>query len=146
MTWSHRPMTAILLGAAVLASCGDGAEGLDPTLRVPDAGVYDYDALIGTSDSTVDTLAGTLELTSTTPDTITGRWAVPGFTGQSHRAAWNINAYVMPATPTQIPGTLNHRLWRHRNGSDLSCVASYQRVEMSDTFTSTTVCSLRRGN
>ena len=137
-------MTALFLMGATLAACGDGSEGLAPELRTPATGVYQYDAIVQVDDSLADTLAGVLDISFAHPDSIVGRWNVPGFVPATERGLWNVNAYVIPATPTQHGGTLNHRIWRRSDGSGLLCTSSYQRVEPTDTFSANGSCSLVR--
>ena len=138
---------ALLLLACPLIACGDGDEGLDPTMRAPEVGTYEYEAHIVTSDTLpADTLSGEFEISVASEDSILGSWSVQGYTGAPVRGIWNVNAYTLPAVPTSIQGAVTHRVWRQSGSLDLSCSLSYERVEAADTFRSSTgnSCTLLR--
>lgn len=142
------PRLRTLLLVLSIAACGDGDEGLDPTMRAPDTGTYEYEALILTSDTLPpDTLIGQFDIAVASPDSLIGSWSVQGYTGAPVRGTWNINAYTVPAVPTSIGGAVTHRVWRQSGNANLSCALSYERVEMAaDTFRSSTGnrCTLYR--
>lgn len=129
-------------------ACSDEDEALDPTLRAPAVGLYDYDALVHRSDTTPpDTLVGQLQIVAANQDSIVGTWAVAGFGTASVRGNWNVTAYTLPAPTTTLGGTVTHRVWRSGGGSGLSCTLTYERIDMpADTFTSylSNRCSLVR--
>lgn len=137
-----------LLLVLPIAACGDGDQGLDPAMRAPGIGVYEYEALIVTSDTLPpDTLIGQLDITVASQDSVLGAWSVQGYAGETVRGTWNINAYILPAVPTTIGGAVTHRVWRRSGSLELACALSYERVEMpADTFRSSTGnrCTLYR--
>jgi len=143
---ARRRALALAAAALALAGCSDEDNTLAPGQRVPTPGTYGYLAIVERSDTLpADTLQGTLVISVAHQDSLVARWQVQGFQGGNHRGVWNINAYVLPATPTRFPGTLTHRLWRGSAGS-LQCVASYQHVVSGDTIASSNGCSVLPGS
>ena len=137
----------LALGAlAAVAACGDD-ESLDPQIRAPNEGSYDYEALVYTApDSEPDTFAGTLEITVSSEDSIIGTWSVDGYSAAAARGVWNFTAYTLPADPTPpLQGDITHRVWRQNGSGSLQCQLTYEVVTMpADTFTTTSEnsCSL----
>lgn len=134
--------------ALPLTACGGDDQGLDPNLRAPATGTYQYDALVHTSDSLPpDTLSGELEISASSEDSVIATWSVPGFSAAPVRGTWNINAYTLPANPTSFQGDVTHRIWRQASSENLSCTLNYERIDMpADTFTSSSAnrCTLVR--
>ena len=135
-----------LTALAALAACGEGDDTLDPQVRAPNEGTYDYDALVHTAeDAEPDTFSGTLEITVSSEDSIIGTWEVDGYSAAPARGIWNITAYTLPAEPTPpLQGEITHRVWRQNGSGNLSCQLSYELEMPADTFTSSTEnsCSL----
>lgn len=128
----------LALLATLLLACASDDEGLDPQVRAPELGTYGYDALLHTSDSLPpDTLTGQVHITVANEDSIVASWSVPGYAAAALRGTWNVNAYTLPADAPALGGSIIHRVWRQNNSRNLSCVLSYQRIELpADTFTS----------
>jgi hypothetical protein len=127
------------------AACGDD-ESLDPTMRAPATGIYEYEALVYTAEGEEpDTFAGTLDIDVSSEDSIVGTWNVDGYEDLA-RGIWNITAYALIADPeAPLQGTITHRVSRESSGS-LSCDLTYVVEMPADTFTSSAEndCSLQR--
>ena len=148
--WGSHGSAPLLLLALALTACGDD-ESIAPGMRVPDLGLYAYDAIIQIGDSAADTLSGTISLTAASEDSIVGVWSVPGYAATPQHGPWNVSAYALPAQPTGADAQarfVTHRVWRRNASDDMECQVAYRHViQEADTFSSSTIqnrCSLFR--
>jgi hypothetical protein len=103
---------AAIVALLALTACGGSTE---PSRALP-VGTYDY--------STTTGLTGTLTITSSTPEGVTGTWAVVRaiardtvFRAPVESIGWNLDAFVVIALPSVAwMNAHNHRLVRSGDG------------------------------
>lgn len=132
------PLTAALLA---LAACVKSY--VPPEERVFPAGRYEYHARLlppGASDS-VD-YRGALVLEAVTPDSLAGRWEVPGYAPELRANHFNVVSYNVHARTGSGADTLTvvHAIRRGRGPASPRCSASITRPG----YLAEGSCTLRR--